>query len=187
MRDQVLGGLSQTLGNLAQHDAQAFNAQANANAAYPPPTSLTGRQTGLLSADALNFTGKTTIAVANSSGKLVSRIDVDFGAGTLSVDGGASGSLGTTVGSFTTALNTALGANGSASFSNGQLSISATGSNGMVVQDDAATPSSRGGTGFSQFFGLNDVFQSQRALDPATGLSAADASGLAAGGISPCR
>jgi hypothetical protein len=37
MRDQVLGGLSQTLGNLAQHTALAFNAQANANAAYPPP------------------------------------------------------------------------------------------------------------------------------------------------------
>ena len=42
MRDQVLGGLSQSLGNLAQQTAQAFNAQSNANAAFPPPTSLTG-------------------------------------------------------------------------------------------------------------------------------------------------
>ena len=90
MRDQTLGGLAQTLGNLAQNAAQAFNAQANANAAYPPPTALTGRDTGLIAGDALNFTGKTTIAVTDPSGNLVSRVDVDFGAGTLSVDGGAS-------------------------------------------------------------------------------------------------
>jgi flagellar hook-associated protein 1 FlgK len=182
MRDQVLGGLSQTLGNLAQQTALAFNAQSNANAAYPPPTSLTGRDTGLLSTDALNFSGKTTIAVTNSSGNLVSRIDVDFGAGTLSVDGGAAQSIGTTIGSFTTALNTALGANGSASFSNGQLSIAATGSNGVLVQDPAGSPSTRGETSFSQFFGLNDLFQAQVPSVTATGLSAADSSGIAAGG-----
>src|SRR6185369_8332677 len=135
MRDQVLGGLSQSLGNLAQQTALAFNQQSNANAAYPPPTSLTGRDTGLLGTDALNFTGKTTLAVTDSSGNLVSRIDVDFTAGTLKVDGGAAVSIGTTVGSFTTALNTALGANGTASFANGQLSISATGGKGLVVQD----------------------------------------------------
>jgi len=183
MRDQVLGGLSQSLGNLAQQTALTFNAQANANAAYPPPTALTGRDTGLLSTDALNFSGKTTIAVTDSSGNLVSRIDVNFGAGTLSVDGGAAQSIGTTIGSFTTALNTALGANGSAGFNNGQLSISANGSNGVVVQDDTATPSLRGDAGFSQFFGLNDVFQAQVPSVTATGLSASDSSGLAAGGV----
>jgi flagellar hook-associated protein 1 len=183
MRDQVLGGLNQSIGNLAQQTANAFNAQSNANAAFPPPTSLTGRDTGLLSSDALNFTGDTTIAVTSSSGNLVSRIDVDFGPpGTLSVDGGAAQSIGTTVGSFTTALNTALGSNGTASFNNGQLSISATGGNGIVVQDPASDPSSRGGTGFSQFFGLNDVFQSSVPTITATGLSASDSSGLAAGG-----
>ena len=183
MRDQVLGGLSQSLGNLAQQTALAFNAQSNANAAYPPPTTLTGRQTGLLSGDGLGFTGKTTIAVASSSGNLVSRVDVNFTAGTLSVDGGAPVSIGTSLGSFATALNAALGANGTASFVNGQLSISATGSNGIVVQDDATTPSQRGTTGFSQFFGLNDLFKSQYPSVTATGLSSGDASGLAAGGV----
>ena len=183
MRDQVLGGLSQTLGNLAQKTALTFNAQANANAAYPPPTALTGRDTGLLSGDSLNFTGKTTLAVTNSSGNLVSRIDVDFGAGTLTVDGGSAASIGITIGSFAAALNTALGANGSASFANGQLAISANGGNGILVQDDAATPSRRGTTSFSQFFGLNDVFQSQVPSITTTGLSAGDASGLAAGGV----
>jgi flagellar hook-associated protein 1 len=183
MRDQTLGNLAEGLGNFAQNVAQAYNAQANANAAYPPPTTMAGRDTGLLSGDALNFSGKTTIAVTDSTGKLVSRVDVDFGAGTLSVDGGGSVSIGTTVGSFTTALNSALGSNGSASFVDGKLSIAAAGGNGVVVQDDATTPSSRGGTGFSQYFGLNDVFTAQSPSVLATGLSASDASGLPAGGI----
>ena len=182
MRDQQLGGLAQSLGNFAQATAQAFNAQANANAAYPPPTSLAGRDTGLLSTDALNFSGKTTIAVTAPDGTLVKRIDVDFSAGTLSVNGGPTASLGTTVGSFTTALNTALGASGTVSFSNGVLALNSASSNGLLVQDDATTPSSRGGAGFSQFFGLNDVFTAQASSLPATGLSASDASGLAAGG-----
>ena len=182
MRDTVLSGLNQTLGNLAQQTALAFNDQANANAAYPPPTSLTGRNTGLLGADALNFTGQTTIAVTSDSGTLVSRIDVNFSAGTISVNGGPAASIGTTVTSFTAALNTALGSNGSASFAGGKLSIAATGSNGILVQDSASSPSSRGGEGFSQFFGLNDIFQSQAPSVLTTGLSASDASGLAAGG-----
>ncbi len=182
MRDQVLGGLSQTLGNFAQQTAASFNAQSNANTAYPPPATLSGRDTGLLNTDSLNFTGDTTVAVADSSGNLVSRIDVNFDAGTLSVDGGAPVSIGSTVGSFVGALNGALGSNGSASFANGQLSVSATGGNGVVVQDDPSDPSNRGNAGFSQFFGLNDLFQSSVPSIQATGLSAADSSGLAAGG-----
>ena len=178
MRDRTLGGLAQSLGNLAQNVAQAFNAQSNANAAYPPPASLTGRQTGLMGTDALNFTGKTTVAVTDSSGNLVSRIDVDFGAGSLSVDGGAAAGIGSTVDSFTTALNTALGGLGSASFVNGKLSIAANGGNGIIVQDDATTPSSRGGSGFSQFFGLNDLFQGGAPSILATGLSGSDDAGF---------
>jgi flagellar hook-associated protein 1 FlgK len=181
MRDQTLGGLAQSLGNYSQNVEQAFNAQSNANVAYPPPSSLTGRDTGLLSTDALNFTGKTTIAVTNSSGNLVSRVDVNFGAGTLSVDGGPTASIGATLGSFTTAMNTALGSNGSASFTNGALSISASGGNGVVVQEDGTTPSARGGLPFSQFFGLNDLFQSAAPSTLATGLSGSDTSGVAAG------
>ncbi len=185
MRDSVLGGLSQTLGNIAQQTASAFNAQSNANTAYPPAATLSGRDTGLLDTDAMNFTGDTTVAVADSSGNLVSRIDVDLDAGTLSVDGGPAQSIGATVGDFVGALNTALGSNGSASFNNGQLTISAAASSGdgVVVQDDAADPSSRGGAGFSQFFGLNDLFQSGVPSLTNTGLSASDDSGLAPGGV----
>ena len=181
MRDGTLADLGQEVGNLAQSTALAYNTQHNANTAFPPPTSLTGRNTGLVSTDALNFSGKTTVAVADSSGNLVSRIDVDFDAQTISVDGAPATSFANTVGGFTTALNTALGSNGSASFANGVLTVSATGSNGIVTQDDATTPADRGGSGFSQFFGLNDLFRSAAPSITSTGLSASDDSGFAAG------
>jgi flagellar hook-associated protein 1 FlgK len=181
MRDQQLGGLAQALGGFAQATATAFNAQSNANAAYPPPTALTGRDTGLLDSDTLNFSGKTTLAVTAPDGSLVKRIDIDFSAGTLSVNGGLAASLGTTIGSFTTALNSALGTDGTASFTGGTLSLNSATSNGLLLQD-GTPPSSRGGAGFSQFFGLNDLFQSAAPSILATGLAAGDASGLAAGG-----
>jgi flagellar hook-associated protein 1 FlgK len=182
MRDGALENFQQELGNFAQQTAQAFNAQSNANAAYPPPTTLTGTNTGLLSTDGLNFTGQTTIAIANQSGNLVSQVNVDFDTGTLSVDGSAPISIGSTIGSFTAALNSALGSNGTASFTNGALSVAANGTNGIVVQDDASDPTSRGGTAFSQFFGLNNVFQTGAPSTTATGLSASDPGGFAAGG-----
>ncbi len=181
MRDNTLSGLGQEIGNLARTTALAYNAAHNANTSFPPPTTLTGRNTGLSGSDALNFTGKTTLGVADANGALVSRIDIDFGAGTLSVDGGAPASIGASVGSFAAALNTALGANGSASFAGGVLSVAATGSNGIVTQDDATTPSARGGTGFAQFFGLNDLFRGAAPSILATGLSGSDASNFAAG------
>jgi flagellar hook-associated protein 1 FlgK len=182
MRDGALADLKAELGAFARQTAVAFNTQHNANAAFPPPTSLDGRDTGLLATDALGFSGKTTIAVADSDGNLVSRIDVDFGGGTLTVDGGSPVSFGGTVGGFVTALNSALGANGTATFSDGKLSLDATGSNGFVIQDDASTPSSRAGSGFSQFFGLNDLFRTSSPSVLATGLTAGDSAGFAAGG-----
>lgn len=182
MRDGALSDLQQELGAFARQTAVAFNTQHNANAAFPPPTALEGRDTGLLAGDALAFTGKTTVAVADASGALVSRIDVDFGAGTLSVDGGPATAFGATVGGFATALNTALGTDGSASFADGVLSINAKGTNGIVLQDDASAPATRAGSGFSQFFGLNDLFRTASPSILATGLSSADAGGFAAGG-----
>ncbi len=183
MRDGTIADLQNELGSFAQGVAQSFNQQHNANTAFPPPTTMTGRNTGLLSTDALNFTGKATVAVTDSSGNLVESVKLDFGANKYSTNGGATWTAfpSNTVGGLTTALNTALGANGTASFANGELSISANGTNGIVVQDDATTPANRGGFGFSQFFGLNDLFQAASPSILSTGLSASDASGLAAG------
>ncbi len=184
MRDQTLGQLQQELGTFAQRTALSFNQQHNANVAFPPPTSLDGRNTGLLSTDGINFTGVTTVGIADQSGNLVGQATVDFGAGTISVNGGAATALpGNTIGDLVSGLNTALGGiGGSASFSNGVLSLSAGGTNGLVIQDDPTTPANRGGVGFSQFFGLNDMFQAAAPSVISTGLSGSDTGGFAAGG-----
>ena len=183
MRDQSLGGLAQALGNFAQQTANAVNQVANANAAYPPPASLTGRNTGLLATDALNFTGRTTIGVTGATGALVHRIDIDFDAGTILRDGVVVGGTGATIGSLTTALDAALGADGAAGFVDGVLSLNAASGNGVLIKDDAGAPAARGGAGFSHFFGLNDLFKAQSPSLLSTGLVAADPSGVAAGGV----
>jgi flagellar hook-associated protein 1 FlgK len=182
MRDGTLVDIGEELGAFAQALSLAFNAVHNANVAVPPPTTLQGRETGLLGTDALNFSGATTIAITDSNGAELHDIAIDFDAGTLSVDGGPAVGLGGTIDSFVTALNTALGSNGSASFANGVLTLSATGNNGVVISDAASNPTSRGGVAFSQFFGLNDLFTSGGNTVLTTGLSASDSHGFAPGG-----
>lgn len=181
LRDVTLPNIAAEIGALAASTAEAYNAAHNASSAWPAPAALTGRDTGLLATDSLGFTGKTSLAVVDAQGKLVRRIDVDFSAGTLSVDGGAASAIGGTIGSFTSALNTALAGAGTASFTNGTLALSATGGNGIAVSQDAANPSSRAGRGFAHTFGLNDVFVSSVPTSFATGLQAGDAHGFTPG------
>ena len=181
-RDTILAEVGEELGAFAQSLAIAFNEQHNANSAAPPPGTMTGRQTGLLAGDVLGFAGAVTLGIADSAGALVSRIAVDFDAGTLSVDGGPATAFGATVGSFVTALNTALGGNGTAAFADGVLTLSAAGTDGIVIADEAGNPSSRGGAGFSHFFGLNDLFVSAANTLRDTGLTSADSHGFAPGG-----
>jgi flagellar hook-associated protein 1 FlgK len=182
VRDNVLVGFGEELGTLMQTLSLAVNAQHNANAVVPPPTELNGRQTGLLATDALNFSGATTIGITDANGALVHKIAIDFDAGTIAVDGGGTSAIGGTIGSFATALDAALGANGDADFTDGVLNISAAGGNGLVVSDEAGNPASRAGLGFSHFFGLNDLYRAEGNAIQTTGLSASDAHGLAPGG-----
>jgi flagellar hook-associated protein 1 FlgK len=183
MRDQTLPDLADQVGELAGQVADALNAAHNASTAVPPPQSLTGRDTGLLGTDANGFTGKTSFAVVDTTGALVTRVDVDFGAGTYSVDGGAATAFsGSSIANMVAGINAGLGSNGSMSFANGVLSVQATGSgNGIAIVDDPTTPATRGGHGFSQTFGLNDLFTASRPTNFDTGLTAADPSGFAAG------
>jgi flagellar hook-associated protein 1 FlgK len=181
-RDNVLLGLGEELGTMMQTLSLALNAQHNASAAFPPPSQLDGRQTGLLSTDALNFSGATAVGIVDANGVLVHNITIDFDAGTISVDGGGPSAIGSTIGSFAAALDTALGADGDADFTNGVLTVSANGGNGLVISDDAGNPSSRAGIGFSHFFGLNDLFRADGNAIQTTGLSSTDAHGLAPGG-----
>lgn len=155
--DMVEGAKS--LGALSAAVIDAINSIHNDNVSLPPPNSLTGVNTGLPALDDHLITGKTTMAVVGSDGALVKRIEVDFTAGTYSVNGaGAVAFAGNTVADFVAGLNAGLGADGTMSFANGVLSVSAaSGSNGIGFLQDGTTPAMRGGRGFSHFFGLNNL------------------------------
>jgi flagellar hook-associated protein 1 len=182
LRDQQLGGIAQSLGAFAGQFAEAVNAVHSLSATIPPIATHAGRDSGLLAGDALNFTGQTGIAVVNGDGTLARRIDIDFTAGTVSVDGAVAGATGGTVGSLTTAINAALGGLGSAGFVDGRLTISATGAGqGIAFSEPATGGSSRGGRSFTNTFGLNELITSGRPTSYATGLSATDAHGFVPG------
>lgn len=184
LRDSELPGMAEELAELIAGTADALNAAHNNASAFPAPTVLDGRNTGLLTTDALGFTGATTVAVTDTSGNLVKRVDVNFTAGTISVDGGAAAAIGgTTIADFVTAMNTALGADGSASFSAGRLTLSATGANGVATLQDETSPAARGGRGFAHFFGLNDLVDSSKPTFFETGLAATDAHGFTPGQV----
>ena len=182
LRDGELPAMAEELAELTSGAADALNAAHNNATAYPPPQTLTGRNTGLEGTDLHNFTGATTLAVTDNTGTLVRRVDIDFDAGTLSVDGGPAAAIGATVGSLTTAIDTALAGVGSASFANGQLEISAdAATNGVATLQDTANPSDRGGRGFAHFFGLNDLVRSGKPAFFETGLTGAEQHGFAGG------
>ena len=178
MRDQKLSGVSDQLGEYVARVSQQINAAHNAAAADPPPSTLTGRNTGLdLPTAVSGFTGASTVAILNPSGAVQSQVAIDFTAGTMSANGGAA--VAFTPATFLATLNTALGAAGSASFSNGQLSIAAAGGNGVAIDEGT---SSKIGQGFSQFFGLNDLIRSNTFATYDTGLKATDNNGFTPGG-----
>ena len=182
MRDTTIGGLKAEVGAFAKTVAQSFNQVHNANSAYPAPTTMAGSNTGLLGSDSLNFSGQTTIGLTDSSGTLQHSAVIDFDAGTITVDGSASYSFGNSIDAFTTQLNSALtSVGGSASFTDGEMSLSG-GSNGLVITNPSATSGQRAGTDFSQFFGLNDVFTTSVPNITTTGMVASDNLGLAADG-----
>jgi flagellar hook-associated protein 1 len=182
VRDRDLGALAASLGELAGRTADALNAVHNQSATLPPLASAIGADTGLMAGDALNFTGTTTIAVVDSAGVMQRRIDVDFTAGTIAVNGAPFGGTGATVGGFAAALNAALGGAGTASFANGVMRLDATvAGTGFVFDQPETGGSLRGEKGFAQFFGLNDLVRTGPPASYATGLSATDAHGFPAG------
>ena len=177
LKNTKLPGLSDQLGEFVSRAAQQLNAASNASSAYPPPASLTGRDTGLdLPTAVSGFSGVSTIAVTNASGVVQKTVAIDFTAGTMSVNGGAGTAF--TPANFLTSLNTALGAAGSASFSNRALTLSATGGNGIAI--DAGT-AQKAGMAFSQFFGMNDIVSSTGLSTYDTGLKSTDANGFTPG------
>jgi flagellar hook-associated protein 1 FlgK len=172
IRDRAIPAFTERLGVLFTGLSEALNAASNAGSTVPAPNALIGRQTGLIGADRLGFTGSATFAVVAGDGTLVARTSVDFTAL----------GPGATIDDAIAAINTGLGGAGTASFTNGSLSISATAAgNGVAVAQDGASPSDRAGTGFSQYFGLNDIIRSNSSTLVPPGFTAADPTGFAPG------
>ena len=117
----------------------------------------------------------------DSSGNLQQQVSIDFSNDTMSANGGPATAFAPA--NFLTSLNTALGGAGTASFTNGALSLSATAAGqGIAIQDDPTTPAQDGGQGFSQFFGLNDLISSNEITNFNTGLQLSDNNGFTPGG-----
>ena len=143
--------------------AEKMNAAHNASTSFPAPTSLTGRDTGLdLPTAVSGFTGKTTVAIVNAAAWCRRRVDVDFDAGTMSVDGGAPGLHAGELPAPTSTPALALSARRVSR--GGKLSIAATGTNGVAMDEGT---SMKAGRAFSHFFGLNDLIRSS-GLRPTT-------------------
>jgi len=177
LRNSKLPGMADQLGEFVTRAVNQINAAHNAASSVPAPTSLTGRDTGLDLPTALNgFTGASTIAITDTNGVVQHQIAIDFTAQTISVDGGPAS--GTSPGTFLADLNAALGANGSATYVNNKLSIAATGTNGIAIDEGT---SAKTGRGFSDFFGLNDLVRTTGFTTYETGLQPTDLNGFTPG------
>ncbi len=177
LRDVEAPAAAERLAELVAHAADELNRAHNANSAVPAPTSLTGRNVGQSFESAIaGFSGRTTVAVTNAAGVIQARADIVFSGATMTVNGAAA-----TPATFLTVLNAQLGGAATASFTDGKLTLAATGTNGVAVADDAAGPSSKAGRGFSHYFGLNDLISTDRPAFYDNGLTAASPHGFTAG------
>lgn len=169
LRDVGLHDTASMIGEFSARLADEINRIHNDNAAFPPPNSLTGSQnTGLLATDPHNFTGKVTFSVIDPNGPsanaygVVASVTMDFDAGTVDRDfAGAPVPVAlNTIQDIIWEISAAngLAGAGTLSFTGGVMSLTATDpAHGIAIAQDATTPSSRGGRGFSHFFGLNDL------------------------------
>ncbi len=171
MRNIKLPELAAELGTLAGTLIDQMNAVHNAYSAVPPPQTLTGVNTGSLTTDAHGFTGKTTFAVLDANNQISSQVTIDFTGGGF-----------TTLANVITAVNAGL-TGATMSLTNGVLTLGATaGTDGVAILDDATTPSSRGGRGFSHFFGMNDLLTAREVPKAETGLTGASVHGFGSTG-----
>ncbi len=141
LRDTVLPAAQAQLDELAGQLAASLNAVSNSGTAVPPPTTLTGT-TPVTSTTALSATGTVRIAVADSSGKLVSYGDIDLS--------GLS-----TVGDLVTAINGIPGL--TASVSSGKLVITSSNSSNGVSINEMTSAVGSSAVGLSDYLGLNDL------------------------------
>lgn len=167
MRDVDAPAAAARLGELTAKLADELNHAHNANSSVPAPTTLTGRNTGQSLENALTgFTGTTTISAVNASGVVQASAQIVFSGGTMTINGAAADPT-----TFLSVLNAQLGGAATASFSDGQLRLDGAAGNGVAIADDATSPSTKGGRGFSHWFGLNDLVTTTTPTFYETGLT----------------
>jgi len=171
LRDHVLPDLQSELDELAAELRDAVNQVHNRGLSFPGSQSLTGTRAftePATSTVTFGGTTDTTIALFDDNGDVVSTNTL------RTLLGGASG----TVNDVVTAINTFLGADGTATLVNGALQITVTtAGRNLAFRDEAATATNSACqdatiqfdanadattdetvNGFSHFFGLNDFF-----------------------------
>jgi flagellar hook-associated protein 1 len=151
LRDEVLPKLQSELDRLTDVLTSQINAAHNAGTAFPPPATLTGTQP-LAATDAFAGTGNVRVAILNQTdGAVVEFVDIDLGG------------LGATatVADVVTAINAGLTGSPASINASGQLVLQAqTAGQGISIneRDSAVTVVGADTRGFSQYFGLNDLF-----------------------------
>jgi flagellar hook-associated protein 1 len=150
LRDSTLPAVQSQLDRLATQLAASLNAVSNVQTSLPPPSSLTG-SASVASTDALSAIGTVRLAVTDSSGKLVSSADLDL-------------SSYATVGDLVGAINGISGLSASLN-ADGHLVIKATGSGTGVAINEMTSAVGSSGSGFSGYFGLNDLVTATGASD----------------------
>jgi len=151
-RDTILPDLQAEIDKLTQMLRDEINALHNTGTSRPPPNTLTGTRTFAQPAsDTITFSAAVRIAAVDADGNFVAHYDL--AAGTY------------TVKQIETLINANLAGYATASIStNGPLSIAASNSaNGIAIVDlsDQTVTHTDGATtyaGFSNYFGLNDLF-----------------------------
>jgi len=180
-RDKTSVAVNDQLNEYVRQFTNTLNAAHNQGSAAPAPAELDGKNTSLSDSEAISgFTGQTNLVTLDSSGNATHTLAIDFDAGTMSLDGGASVTF--TPATFVSKVNSAFGGNATLSYNNGVMSLAASGSsgnNGVAVVDPSTGGAAKQGQGFSQYFGLNDLITSSIPTSYNTGLSATDDSGFA--------
>ena len=167
MRDGDLNQLGVELGAFAGQVADEINAVHNQFTAVPPPSVLTGHDTGSLATDPHGFTGVATFHAFDADNNVIAGATVDFGA------------IGGTIGDVIAAVNAGLGGAGTLALNAGVMSFTAGGGAvGVGIAQDAANPSDANGRGFSHRFGLNDLVRTPNGPHFQTGLASASAHGF---------
>ncbi|MCR5877087.1 flagellar hook-associated protein FlgK [Phenylobacterium sp. J367] len=178
LRDTKLPELSNQLGEFVARASERLNAAHNASSSIPAPSSLNGRLTGLDLATAVSgFTGKSTVAIVDATGVVQHKVEIDFDTSTFTVNGAPGGAFSSAT--FLADLNIALTPAGSATFTDGALSIAAVGAGRGVAVDEGT--SMKAGRQFSHFFGLNDIVRSTGYTTYETGLKSTDPHGFIPG------